>query len=175
MKCPACANHLTQITAGKITVDACEGGCGGMWFDRFELQKVDEAHEPAGEVLLHVQRNPQIKVNQTQKRHCPKCENIVMMQHFFSVKRQVLVDECPNCGGYWLDAGELAAIRHQFNSEEARNKAAQEYFSEIADRHLAEMRSHSEQKAEKAHEVARMFRFICPSYYIPGKQDWGAF
>jgi hypothetical protein len=22
---------------------------------------------------------------------------------------------------------------------------------------------------------SNMFRFICPSYYIPGKHDWGAF
>jgi len=24
-------------------------------------------------------------------------------------------------------------------------------------------------------KISNMFRFICPSYYIPGKQDWGAF
>lgn len=172
MNCPACRNLLAQIAVGNLIVDACEGGCGGIWFDRFELQKVDEPEEVAGEVLLDVPRNPQIKVDLNQKRHCPKCENVVMMQHFFSVKKQVLVDECPKCGGFWLDAGELATIRREFSSEEARDKAAEEYFSEIADRHLAEMRSHSE---EKAREVAQMFRFISPSYYIPGKQDWGAF
>jgi Zn-finger nucleic acid-binding protein len=32
-------------------------------------------------------------------------------RHFFSAKRRIEVDECPNCGGYWLDAGELAQIR----------------------------------------------------------------
>jgi len=40
--CPVCANILTT-TAGRITVDACEGGCGGIWFDRYELMRVDEA------------------------------------------------------------------------------------------------------------------------------------
>ena len=27
----------------------------------------------------------------------------------------------------------------------------------------------------KARRIAHAFRFICPSYYIPGKQSWGAF
>jgi Zn-finger nucleic acid-binding protein len=34
-----------------------------------------------------------------------------LQRHYFSAKRRVEVDQCPNCGGYWLDAGELAAIR----------------------------------------------------------------
>jgi hypothetical protein len=27
----------------------------------------------------------------------------------------------------------------------------------------------------KARRIAHAFRFICPSYYIPGEQDWGRF
>jgi Zn-finger nucleic acid-binding protein len=34
-------------------------------------------------------------------------------RHFFSAKRRVQVDQCPNCGGYWLDAGELELIRSE--------------------------------------------------------------
>ena len=34
-----------------------------------------------------------------------------LKRHFFSAKKRVEVDQCPNCGGYWLDAGELEAIR----------------------------------------------------------------
>jgi hypothetical protein len=30
-------------------------------------------------------------------------------------------------------------------------------------------------KLESARKVAGIFKFICPSYYIPGKQAWGAF
>jgi len=26
-------------------VDVCQNGCGGIWFDNFELEKVDEKHE----------------------------------------------------------------------------------------------------------------------------------
>jgi len=28
---------------------------------------------------------------------------------------------------------------------------------------------------ESARKIANAFKFICPSYYIPGKQAWGAF
>jgi uncharacterized protein len=60
MKCPVCGNRLTQMTAGSVTVDACRGGCGGLWFDRYELMKVDEADESAGEELLDIERDPAI-------------------------------------------------------------------------------------------------------------------
>ena len=45
VKCPACGNNLTEKKFGEVTVDVCEGGCGGVWFDWFEFKKVDEPHE----------------------------------------------------------------------------------------------------------------------------------
>ena len=59
------------------------------------------------------------------------------MRHFHSVKRGALVDECPRCAGFWLDAGELAAIRTEFATEKERKQAAQEYFAELLDPDLA--------------------------------------
>ena len=38
MNCPACGNVMTEVTAGDIRVDACKGGCGGLWFDEWELR-----------------------------------------------------------------------------------------------------------------------------------------
>ncbi len=175
MTCPACDHRLTQIVVGGITVDVCKGGCGGIWFDRFELQKVDEPHESAGEILLDIERDERIRVDHSKRRTCPRCKQIIMMRHFYSVRMQVEVDECPGCAGFWLDVGELAAIRKEFRSEAERRKAAEEYFSEIFDTQLAEMRAKSEEQAERVRRIAWMFRFICPSYYIPGKQAWGAF
>ncbi len=45
MKCPACSSPLTERTAGALTVDICDQGCGGIFFDRFELESVDDANE----------------------------------------------------------------------------------------------------------------------------------
>jgi hypothetical protein len=40
---------------------------------------------------------------------------------------------------------------------------------------LAQMEKESEEKYRKSRRIARMLRFLCPSYYIPGKQKWGAY
>src|SRR5215472_16459939 len=119
MKCPACFNELTQLQVGTLVVDACQGGCGGIWFDAFELQRVDEEDEAAGEPLIHLQRDERIVVDTSRKRDCPRCVGVRLHRHFFSAKRKVEVDECPSCGGYWLDAGELAQIREE-KSEHAK-------------------------------------------------------
>jgi Zn-finger nucleic acid-binding protein len=34
MKCPACKNDLEEIMIDDIAIDACQNGCGGMWFER---------------------------------------------------------------------------------------------------------------------------------------------
>lgn len=175
MKCPACSNQLQKKTVEDITVDVCDGGCGGIWFDNFEIKKFDEPHESAGQALLDVQKDDSIKIDPEKRLNCPKCENMVMMRHFFSVKRAVLVDECPNCAGFWLDAGELGKIRSLFDTEEQKNQAANDYFSEVFGPAVAAGRAEDAKKLEAARKVSNMFRFICPSNYIPGKQSWGAF
>ena len=175
MECPVCGRVLTTITAGGITVDACDGGCGGLWFDRYELMRVDESDESAGEALLEIRRDPDLEVDLSRRLSCPKCPRVVMARHFFSAKRQVVVDECPNCGGHWLDPGELRTIRTEYASEEERERAAQAYFSEVFGPELAAAHAETEEELARARRVAHAFRFICPSYYIPGKQDWGAF
>jgi Zn-finger nucleic acid-binding protein len=163
------------MTVGDVTVDVCKGGCGGIWFDQFELKKFDEPHESAGEALLDVERDANIGVDLSRRLACPKCDDVIMMRHFFSIKKQVEVDECGNCGGFWLDAGELGQIRGLFDTEEQRHQAAEEYFSEVFGEQFAVMKAESQEKLAKARKIAHMFRFICPSYYVPGKQDWGAF
>src|SRR6266508_1111095 len=111
MNCPACDRKLTEIQVGAVKVDICQGGCGGVWFDAFELQRVDEQHEAAGEHLLRIPRDPNLPVDQSRKRACPRCDGVILQRHFFSPKIKVEVDHCPGCAGYWLDAGELEKIR----------------------------------------------------------------
>ena len=175
MKCPACENMLQEVTVGDVAVDVCKGGCGGIWFDNFELKKFDEPHESAGQALLDIERDESLIVDHTKKLKCPKCDDVVMMRHFFSVKKGVEVDECPTCAGFWLDAGELRKIRSLFNTEQERHKAAEEYFEDVFGDHWKAMKAENEEKLAKTRKIVNMFRYICPTNYIPGKQDWGAF
>jgi len=165
---------MTEIAAGDVKVQACKGGCGGLWFDEWTLGKVDQPDQSAGESLLNIPQNASLKVDQSQRRKCPR-DSVVMMRHFWSVKRDVVVDECPKCEGIFLDPGELAAIRADYKSDAERHKAAEAYYSEMFDQQLAGMLRQDKAKLESARRVARIFKFICPSYYIPGKQAWGAF
>ena len=175
MKCPACENMLQQMIVDDITVDVCKGGCGGIWFDNFELKKFDEPHESAGEALLDIKRDETLNLDPEKRLKCPKCDDVVMMRHFFSIKRGVQVDECPGCGSFWLDAGELTTIRSLFKTEEERHKAAEEYYNDLFGDHFKAMKAENEAKLAKAKSISGIFRYICPSYYIPGKQAGGAF
>jgi len=126
MQCPACGRALTQRTVADVTVDVCDGGCGGIWFDNWELRKLDDREEAAGEALLDVRRDHAVTVDHDADWGCPRCGHPAMTRHFYSPRREVEIDECPRCGGVWLDAGELATIRAQYASEAARDAAHRE-------------------------------------------------
>jgi Zn-finger nucleic acid-binding protein len=166
---------LQERTVGGITVDVCDGGCAGIWFDQHELRKVDEPHEGTGEELLDLTRDPGVRVNPEERRRCPRCGDSVMMRHFFSVKRHVELDECPTCAGFWLDCGELRDIRALYATEEERRRAAEEYFAEVFGDDVRARLLEGDEGVKRIRRFIQTFRFICPSYYIPGKQDWGAF
>lgn len=175
LSCPACHHDLQVLDTNCVKVDACVGHCGGVWFDNRELQRMDEPAEAVTEAVLHVARDPGLKVDMQSKRHCPVCQNMVMMRHYFSVKRKVEVDECAQCGGIWLDADELEHIRGEFKTAADREQAALDAFHSQFDDQMAVMRAESQAKAAQADRFARMFQWICPSRYIPGKQSGGAF
>lgn len=140
MRCPACFHQLTLVQVGNVAVDVCQGGCGGVWFDAFELQRVDEPDETAGERLLHIQRDEGLVVDRARKRECPRCAGVKLHRHFFSAKRRVEVDECPNCAGYWLDAGELAQIRAERAEAAADAELHPSHLSADAIRYLYRLR-----------------------------------
>lgn len=134
MICPACQRELVHLDAGNgVTLDACDGGCGGVWFDNFELQKFDEAHEAQGSAVFDVKPmngaapapaapapeesgavrplNRPAPSTPTDKRVCPRCACMKMRRFFYNAAKTVEVDQCANCGGHWLDFGELEKIR----------------------------------------------------------------
>jgi Zn-finger nucleic acid-binding protein len=63
-----------------------------------------------------------------------------MLQHKFSPSKPVIVDECPSCGGVWLDGGELAEIRRPAATVD-RKQVAQKFFNEVLNQELARLRA----------------------------------
>jgi Zn-finger nucleic acid-binding protein len=111
MQCPRCGNSLATVRAGSLETDICQS-CAGIWFDRFELNKVDETHELLGEFLLdELVPRDRLLVATSSRLRCPRDTDVVMMRRRFSPEQPIMIDECPACGGVWLDADELSAIR----------------------------------------------------------------
>ena len=53
---------------------------------------------------------PTRNVKLTEPRWCPRCPDLVLERKWFSETKQVEIDQCPKCGGIWLDAGEFTRI-----------------------------------------------------------------
>lgn len=175
MKCPACSNKTTTKSVNGIQLDVCDGGCAGIWFDQFEFKKLDEKHEMPESFLKSLDASKKAEAKHAERRNCPKCETVVMMRHFYNTKRQVEVDQCPSCAGFWLDCGELTKIHNLFAKDADRQAANERFIEEAFGADLKIMAAESQAKLEEARKIARIFRFLLPSYYIPGKQSGGAF
>jgi len=119
MNCPACTRPLTALHVEGVEVDACHGGCGGLWFDNFELKRFDEPHESSAWEQTMVTVDAEVVVDHAAKRTCPRCA-VIMQRNFYSAQRRAQVDTCPQCGGNWLDCGELAQIRAEFPAKAVR-------------------------------------------------------
>jgi hypothetical protein len=145
-----------------VAVDVCLGGCGGIWFDNFELQKLDDPKELGGELLVNVKKREDLQIDYSQRRTCPRCLDVVMMRHFYSPRRRVEVDECPSCGGFWLDAGELALIREEHQDQEAQKAAVDEYLESVAASILPPLRRGGTEQVARARRIDQLFRFTSP-------------
>ncbi len=158
MQCPACDLELSHVRSGSVEVDACHGGCGGIWFDAFEMQKMDQPEEKAGEQLLSVARDPAVTVDLERRRNCPRCDGIVMLRHSHKNSGSVIIDECPGCGGFWLDAGELAMIRESFEAVNAKRKHTQVLLEELKKKSLAEL--NTEKQKHRTHTITTIHSFF---------------
>ncbi len=115
MKCPACGKDMVRENFG-VNVDVCENGCKGIWFDQGELRMLDEKDEGLGAALEAGLRSPRRNDANRGPLNCPKC-SIPMHTHGYARDQAVNVDECYKCGGFFLDSGELKAIRDNYMSD----------------------------------------------------------
>jgi Zn-finger nucleic acid-binding protein len=110
MKCPACARTLREKRAGEITLDMCYGGCGGIWFDAAELQRTSGV---AAAALHSIWQGSGGAPQAAGPRACPRCAGQTLERKWFSDAREVEIDQCPRCGGVWLDDGEFTRVHEE--------------------------------------------------------------
>ena len=124
MNCPACGIVMAEEDFGDVQVDVCKDGCKGIWFDWLELKKLDENNEGFGRALEEALKSPRTSNAARGPLKCPKCD-MPMRTHKYSSAKEVNVDECYGCGGFFLDSGELGQIKDSYMSEAERDAYTQ--------------------------------------------------
>lgn len=119
MNCPACGKSMVEEDFGGIFVDVCKNGCKGIWFDWGELKELDQNNEGVGKALEEALKSPRKNDPNRGPLMCPKC-GIKMREHKYKHAKEVNVDECYACGGFFLDSGELKLIRDNYMNEDER-------------------------------------------------------
>jgi uncharacterized protein len=108
--CPRCVTPLRRLRIGGVDTDICEA-CGGVWLDRLELSRFENPDSALGDALVaHLSQIPAALTDHAARLRCPRHPGVVMLRRAFSRTIPIQIDECPECGGLWLDTGELAQI-----------------------------------------------------------------
>ncbi len=111
MNCPRCARELQVVSVGGVKVDVCQNGCGGIWFDAFELERMDQPDESAGWLLENMRVDIGTPIDLDDPVDCPRCQGVPLMRQKYPSDPKIIIDKCRVCGGIWLDFGELFGIR----------------------------------------------------------------
>ena len=96
MKCPVCRTLMFVVEYDGIELDVCQD-CGGIWFDRGELDLVLGDHAA-------LELTP--RVADEAGRDCPICSNLMGKMNI-GPDEGVLIDACGEQCGMWFDRGEV--------------------------------------------------------------------
>ncbi|TNE89430.1 MAG: hypothetical protein EP330_11245 [Deltaproteobacteria bacterium] len=122
MQCPRDGRKLETRTIEGVDIDACPH-CDGLFLDQGELAAIEKAyHEHASPPPAAPDPVDAAMDMARQSRRagaiCPKCQ-LQMSPHEYAYASQIVVDGCGECGGTWLDVGELERIEDFFERERA--------------------------------------------------------
>ena len=162
MNCPVCGKLMVEEDFGDVQVDVCKNGCKGIWFDWGELKRLDEKNEDLGRALDEALKSPRVNDEDRGPIKCPKC-SIAMHAHKYSSAKEVNVDECYSCGGFFLDSGELREIRDNYMSEEERDAYVQKLVNEMPlIKHTEKVKSRAAACQKLGGLLSRRFPFVWP-------------
>ncbi len=106
MQCPRCNLTLAKDPEGfgLVDLDVCPR-CAGAWFDKAEVDHLDQ------NLWAHVDEIEFRKMGgDLECLSCPKCRVGMVPLSPFDAK-DLVVDRCLLCEGFWLDSGELAKMQ----------------------------------------------------------------
>ena len=103
--CPRCwvkmEKEKLKVFGPNIEVDVCPK-CSGTWFDPGELSRA--IGKKLGDYLTK-----RIGTKTESQLVCPRCGGLMDLEY----AEEVEVDSCIECGGAWLDPGELEKLKEK--------------------------------------------------------------
>lgn len=109
MNCLNCGTEMTtnQVVTKKdsISYNMCDR-CGSLWLDTGDLDRM------AFDVTGSIEYCEEIGTDEPEKKpkKCPRCDNFILSKVKFLESDDIQLHLCRNCGGFWLDGGELNKI-----------------------------------------------------------------
>jgi Zn-finger nucleic acid-binding protein len=101
MICPKCKLEMRELRIEGITFDQCPE-CGGLWAEADELAKLTGSADNLRRTF-----GPR---NATAMA-CPSgCSNTLFESVYSNLDDTLVLDLCDDCGGVFLDAGELESV-----------------------------------------------------------------
>ncbi|HVB33657.1 MAG TPA: zf-TFIIB domain-containing protein [Patescibacteria group bacterium] len=109
MQCLHCGTEMTtnQIITknSQITYNMCDK-CGSLWLDAGMLDKMAFQVQGSIEYCEHDEKDEP----EPHPFKCPRCEDFMLSKVKFLESDDIQLHYCRNCGGFWLDGGELNLI-----------------------------------------------------------------
>jgi Zn-finger nucleic acid-binding protein len=101
-------NYDVITKKAELSYDVCEK-CGSLWLDRGELDKM--AFKVAGSIEFCSEEED--KMPEPKVKNCPRCDGLPLSRVRFLGETDIILHHCTNCGGFWLDGGELNLIDNE--------------------------------------------------------------
>jgi len=111
MKCPECDVKMFLVKTEShygvpIFLDQCSQ-CGGLWFDESEMNRT---HHDAAKILDQ-KKLKEFKYFPKEALICPKDGLKLKLFKDLNFPKEIVVENCHNCGGFWFNRGEFASYQ----------------------------------------------------------------
>jgi Zn-finger nucleic acid-binding protein len=105
MNCPRCTAALREAKVDEVVLDRC-AGCGGIWLDFAQLDRVLSRESRALKEILP--QGPHHHPEGEGPLSCPRCQGTLIRMR--TSPDPVTYYACLTCYGRWLDGNELERI-----------------------------------------------------------------
>jgi Zn-finger nucleic acid-binding protein len=93
-----------------VMLEQCKS-CGGIWFDQFELYSIKAAQAEKIELLDSEILSCPSQVAGS-KLVCPRDQTGLVQFTDINFPKEIIVERCPQCNGFWLNRGEFTRYQH---------------------------------------------------------------